>query len=98
MKQLVTSAHERKNIFVKTDSRIERIALSEVLCIEGMKDYLKIITSTRKIVTRMSFGTILSHLPQDEFVRVHNSFVVRIDSISSIEKNRIQIGDLRDPH
>ena len=58
-----------------------------------MKDYLQICTSEKKIMTLLSFGNILELLPSEEFVRVHNSYIVSISKIENIEKNRIKIGE-----
>ncbi len=82
----------RDYIFVKTDYRIQRIDFKEILFVEGQKEYLRIYTSSGKIMTLMTFGTLLNLLP-DNFVRVHNSYVVSINKIESIEKQRIKIGD-----
>lgn len=83
--------------FVKTEYRIEKINFDEILFIEGMKDYLRIWTTTKKVMTLQSFQNILSHLPDDNFVRVHKSWVVSIRMIDSIHKNRIVIRDQEIP-
>ena len=57
-----------------------------------MKDYLKIVTSEKAILTLQSFKGILEILPSNEFVRAHKSFIVAINKIESIERNRIKIG------
>ena len=80
-------------IFIKSENRIEKVELDEILFIEGMKDYLRIHTTTKKIMTLQSFNGILQHLPQKNFKRVHNSYLVSINRIESIERNRIKIGD-----
>jgi two-component system, LytTR family, response regulator len=80
-------------IFVKTEYRIEKIDLKNILYIQGMKDYLQICLSDKKVMTLQSFKNILQLLPEKEFARVHNSFIVSISKIESIERNRIKIGD-----
>ncbi|MBN2571322.1 MAG: response regulator transcription factor [Ignavibacteriales bacterium] len=80
-------------IFVKSENRIEKVVLNDILFIEGMKDYLRIHTTTRKIMTLQSFNGILKYLPLNNFIRVHNSYIVSIKMIESIERNRIKIGD-----
>ena len=66
--------------------------LDEVLYVEGMKDYLRIHTTTKKIMTLQNFNGILKYLPENNFKRVHNSFIVALSKIESIERNRIKIG------
>jgi DNA-binding LytR/AlgR family response regulator len=79
-------------IFVKTEYRIEKVVLNEILYIQGMKDYLQIHTIDRKIMTLQTFKNLLEILPVIDFQRVHNSYIVAISKIENIERNRIRIG------
>ena len=87
------ASQSNEYIFIKSENRIEKVELDKILFIEGMKDYLRIHTTTKKIMTLQSFNGILQHLPQKSFKRVHNSYLVSINRIESIERNRIKIGD-----
>jgi len=78
-------------IFVKTEYRIEKIELKNILFIQGMKDYLQICMVDKKIMTLQSFKKMMQVLPENEFVRVHNSFIVSLSKIENIERNRIKI-------
>jgi DNA-binding LytR/AlgR family response regulator len=80
-------------IFVKTEYRIEKIDFKDIFYIQGMKDYLQIVSDKKKIMTLQSFKNILGFLPKKDFVRVHNSYIVSIDKIENIERNRIKIGE-----
>ena len=80
-------------VFVKTEYRIEKIELKRILYIQGMKDYLQICTADKKVMTLQTFKNLAQILPKNEFVRVHNSYIVSISKIESIERNRIKIGD-----
>lgn len=84
-------------IFVKTEYRLERIDLADILYIEGMKDYLRIICTNKKIMTLQSFSKIEESLPSKKICRVHKSFIVAIDKIKSIERGIIVIADQRIP-
>ena len=92
--QLVGIAGNNSNdyIFVKTEYRIEKIEMKDILYIQGMKDYLQIHTIDRRIMTLQTFRNLLEILPQIDFQRVHNSYIVSISKIESIERNRIRIG------
>jgi DNA-binding LytR/AlgR family response regulator len=79
--------------FVKTETRIEKILYADVLYIEGMGDYWRIITKTKKIMTLLNYKKLEEILPSSQFVRVHKSFVVALDKIDSVERNRIRIAD-----
>jgi DNA-binding LytR/AlgR family response regulator len=94
-RELTDSKSEQKPdyIFVKTEYRIEKIDLKNILYIQGMKDYLRIFTVEKNIMTLQSFRNFIHALPEKEFIRVHNSYIVSISKIESIEKNRIKIGE-----
>jgi two-component system, LytTR family, response regulator len=84
-------------IFVKTEYRLERVDIDSILYIEGMKDYLRIICTDKKIMTLQSFAKIEESLPTKSFCRVHKSFIVAIDKIKSVERGVILIADQRIP-
>ena len=83
---------QREYIFVKTEYKIQRIDLKDILFIEGQKEYLRIHTINEKIMTLQSFKNMAALL-SDNFVRVHNSYIVALDKIESIERQRIRIGE-----
>jgi len=87
------STHDNGFIFIKVENRIVRVEFDKILYVEGMKDYLKIVTSDKNLMTLQSFSSLLELLPKNRFSRVHNSYIVSIDKIESIEKNRIKIKD-----
>lgn len=80
-------------IFVKTEHKIQRVDLDEILYIEGLKDYISIYTSAERIVTLQNMKKMEEILPGNRFVRVHRSYIVALDKIASIERGRIFIGD-----
>ncbi|WP_442794434.1 LytR/AlgR family response regulator transcription factor [Pelobium manganitolerans] len=80
-------------IFVKTEYKIQKIYLDDILFIEGLKDYISIYTKTERIITLQSMKKIDEALPNHLFVRVHKSYIVALDKIESIERSRIFIGD-----
>ncbi|MCC2545815.1 LytTR family DNA-binding domain-containing protein [Hymenobacter sp. BT175] len=84
---------DQEYIFLKVGHRIQKVATRDILFAEGMKDYLRIHTSEEKIMTLLSFARLEELLPAQEFVRVHRSFLVALDKIDHIEKNRIQIAN-----
>jgi two-component system, LytTR family, response regulator len=82
---------EKDFIFVKTEYRLERIAFNDIYYIEGMGDYRNVQTELKKTLTLQTFSDFEKELPSDKFCRVHKSFIVSIDKIVSIERNRIKI-------
>ncbi len=72
---------------------MERIENSDVLYVEGMGDYWRIVTKTRRIMTLMNAKKLEEVLHEPQFCRVYKSFFVALDKIESIERNRIKIGE-----
>jgi len=89
----------QKYIFVKSEYESVKINLDRIEYIQGLKDYLKIhISDTNKtILTLMSFKELMSKLPSNQFIRVHKSYVVNVDHINKVQRNRIVINDFRIP-
>ena len=86
---------QRNFIFVKSDYRQVRVNLDDILFISGMKDYVRIHLASggRPVIALSTMKAIEEKLPQNQFCRVHRSYIVAISQIESIEHNRIKIGD-----
>lgn len=80
-------------IFVKTENRLEKITINDILYIEGMRDYLRIHTVNKKIMTLQGFNELEQLIPSHLVCRVHKSYMVAINKIESIERSRIKIAD-----
>lgn len=93
LEEKVAPEIEQEYIFVKVGFSIQKIAVPEILFIEGMKDYLRIYTTKEKVMTLLSFAKLEELLPDKKFARVHRSFMVAMDKIDHIEKNKIRIAD-----
>lgn len=95
---LNTSKNNAKDyFFVKTEYRIEKVFIKDVLLIEGMSDYRYIKTEKGNIMTLQTFGELENLLPKEKICRVHKSYMVAVDKIESIERNRIKIKDMLIP-
>jgi two-component system, LytTR family, response regulator len=84
-------------IFVKTEYRLEKLQLDELLYIEGMRDYRRIFTLSKQILTLETFGELEQRLPPGVACRVHKSFMVALDKIDSVERDLIRIGKVEIP-
>ena len=71
-----TSTNTINHIFVRADYQDVKIMLDDILYIEGLKDYVKIVTNEKRIITLTNIKGMMEKLPQNEFIRVHKSFVV----------------------
>lgn len=79
----------RPHLFVKTEHRMQRIPLAEVLYLEGLQNYVIIHTTTEKVMARQTLNSLEASLPAAEFVRVHKSFIVSLAHIHTVERSRI---------
>jgi two-component system, LytTR family, response regulator len=91
--QPAVAADEKNYIFVKTEYRMQRVDFKEILYIEGLKEYLIIKMITGRVITLQSFRHMEEMLPSSNFIRVHKSYMVALDKIEFIERNRIKIAD-----
>jgi len=78
-------------IFVKTEHKIQKIELDEILYIEGLKDYISIYTRAERVITLQNMKKMEETLPAGKFIRVHKSYIISLDKIESIERSRISI-------
>jgi len=91
---IVEERIEDEYLFLKVEYQLVRIALNDILYIEGLKDYVKVwLKSAEKpILSLTSLKSLEEKLPSKKFMRVHRSFIVSLDKINSITRNALQIG------
>lgn len=88
---VVPSPTAQDFIFVKTEHKIQKIELDNILYIEGLKDYISIFTKTERVITLQNMKKMEETLPKGDFIRVHKSYIIALDKIESIERSRIAI-------
>jgi DNA-binding LytR/AlgR family response regulator len=80
-------------IFVRSERRIFKVHFSDILYIEGLKDYVIIYLATQKVITLMNIKTIHELLPKIFFVRVSKSYIINVNNIDSVDNNTVYIGE-----
>ncbi|NUO03610.1 MAG: response regulator transcription factor [Saprospiraceae bacterium] len=88
---------EKRFIFVKIEYRLEKVFLDDILFIEGKGNYRRIHTRDKKLMTLQTFSELDREIRSRTICRVHKSYMVAIDKIDSIEKDRIKIQDVYIP-
>jgi len=85
-----TSQEDDDTIFIKTDYRVLKIAISEIRYIEGMSEYLKIYLESqpKPIITLLSMKKMEEYLPP-YFMRIHRSYIINLKKIQEVNKNRV---------
>lgn len=84
-------------LMVKVEYSTLRLNLNDILYIEGLKDYVKIYTGKKPILTKTTLKNITDRLPSNRFLRVHKSYIIAINKITMIENSRIIIDNQRIP-
>ncbi len=79
-------------IFIKADRKNIRLALADILYVEGVKDYVKIVLPNQTLLTKISIGNFLMELPQEDFIRIHKSFIVAKNKITAFTARDVEIG------
>lgn len=85
--------------FVHAEYKEIKLFYNDILYVEGLKDYVKIFIEKHQhpLLTRMNLKAIEAKLPTDEFVRIHNSFIVSLRKINSFQKSQVFIGNTSIP-
>lgn len=83
-------------IFVKIDKKkMKKINLEDILVIESLKDYIKIITNSGKFIVHQTLSSFTDCLPKNRFLRIHRSFTISIEKVESVEGNSVEIAGNR---
>ncbi|MEP7318888.1 MAG: LytTR family DNA-binding domain-containing protein, partial [Panacibacter sp.] len=77
--------------FIKSNQKLEKINMADVLYIEGMNNYIVVHTKQKKHIAYLTFKGIEEKLPQHLFVRTHKSFLVSINAIQTIDTNEVTL-------
>jgi DNA-binding LytR/AlgR family response regulator len=84
---------EPSNLFLyfRVERKMVKVYFNDILFIEGLKDYIKIVTPARTIVTKYVLSTLEEILPSDDFLRIHKSYIVAINKIDSFNPDSVEI-------
>ncbi len=80
-------------IYLKVDRKMIKVMLDDILYIESDRDYLRVFTHTNTIITRQTISSAEAMLSDNEFVRIHRSFIVSINKIKSFTHETVEIGN-----
>lgn len=78
-------------ISFRSDRKMIKVALSDILYIESIKDYIKVITVTNTVITKQSISSVEEMLPTELFIRIHRSYIVSINKIESYNHELVWI-------
>ena len=86
-----TQSDEPPFIFFNSDKKMIKVFLHDILWVESIKDYVKIVTKEKQITTHQKISYMENKLPESEFIRVHRSFIVHISKIDSYSATEIEL-------
>lgn len=90
--EAVATEAKPDHVFFKVDKRMVKVMLDEIIYIESLKDYVRIKTETENLINHNNLVSIMEHLPEDEFIRIHRSYIIAISKVKAIEGNCVEIG------
>jgi two-component system, LytTR family, response regulator len=88
------SLKSKRFVFIKSEYKIIKVRFEDIIFCEGMKDYTQVYIKGKSdpLLTLNNLKSFASKLPNDEFVRVHRSYIISLSHIDSISRNEIYIG------
>jgi len=85
-------ANDERFLYVRADRKMVKVMIDEVLYIESLKDYVKIVTVKQQIITKQTITALEELLPEEDFVRIHRSFIVSVKKIDSYNQHAVFMG------
>lgn len=86
-----TKTFNRDYIFLRSDSKFFRISFTDIIYVEGMKDYLKIHTSEHIVITHQTMAEMENILPSSQFIRIHKSYIISVSRIKAVFGNSVDM-------
>jgi DNA-binding LytR/AlgR family response regulator len=84
-------------IYFRSDRKMHKVQVDDIVFIESLKDYIKVVTTGKTIITKQSISSIEERLPKSSFIRIHRSFIVSLHKIQSYTPELIAIGNAELP-
>lgn len=82
-----------RKIILKADKKLYAVEFSSILFLEGQGDYIRIFFEDKKLMVHKTIKNFMGSLPEEDFMRVHKSFVVNLRKIEFLEGNQVRIGE-----
>ncbi|OQP64180.1 DNA-binding response regulator [Niastella vici] len=80
------------SIYFRSDRKMMKVHLEDILYIESLKDYIKVVTIAQTIITKQSISAMEENLPKEKFIRIHRSFIISLNKVESYTHDLIWIG------
>lgn len=80
-------------VYFRSDRKMHKVHINDIIFIESLKDYIKVVTTSKTIITKQSISSVEERLPKSSFIRIHRSFIVSLDKVQSYSPELIAIGN-----
>lgn len=94
---VVTKEVSDSFLYFRADRKMVKVLLNEIIYIESLKDYVKIVTVKDQVITKYSMAALEAMLPTPEFVRIHRSFIISLPKLLSFSASHVQLGGVELP-
>lgn len=84
---------EKEHLFVKVDKKMVKVYFTDILYVESLKDYVRIVSNGGNFITHSNLGNFTANLPADQFIRIHRSYTVSLSKINTLQGNSVSIGN-----
>ena len=84
-------------VYFRSDRKMVKVMLNEIVFFESMKDYVKVVTTNGTLITKQSISSVEAMLPDKQFVRTHRSYIVSVRHIKSYTSELIELRDTEIP-
>jgi two-component system, LytTR family, response regulator LytT len=93
--QVLVAESEEEYLFLKVDYQLLRISFKDILYLEGYKDYVKVHleNNPRPLLSLISLKTLEEKLPSKKFMRIHRSYIIALEKIKAVSRNKVLIGE-----
>lgn len=88
----IVQAVQDQFLYLRVDRKMIKIMVADIIYVESLKDYVKIILNNKQIVTKHTITALEAMLPEEQFLRVHRSFIVNSEKVEAISQSHLQIG------
>lgn len=95
--QAMLSSYDEAFLYLKENREQVKVFLKDILYIESLRDYVRVKTASREVITYQKISYLEQRLPQTKFLRVHRSFIAAIDHVVSFTNSQVKIGDYTIP-
>lgn len=95
LSNLTTKDNSKDYLFVKSKSKLVKVKTSDIYFVEALKDYVSVNISNGRYTIHSTMKDIMRKLPEEEFIRIHRSFIVRLDKIAEIDNMNLVLENNR---